>query len=83
MGTQTITDTHSATTFTNWGRQETSGATSVTVKQQFGSVIVAVGNETGIHMNMTQENAIIFAQAIIEAATGKATQEDAFRFVKE
>ena len=83
MGTQTITDTHSATTFTNWGRSETTSQTSVTVKQSFGSVIVAVGSETAIHMNMTAQNAIIFAQAIIEAATGTATTPDAFQFVNE
>jgi len=87
MGTQTMTENHETTTVRNYGQGETEITTGcgVVVKATGGKVSFMIGGAQGdsIHMKMTQENAIIYAQAIIQAATNASGYDDAFRFVQE
>ena len=75
MGTQTMTSTHEMTTYSDWGKVENDIDGSVTVKRTSGRVLVAMGAKEGAWMKMAYNDAIAFANAILEAAQdGHATQ---------
>ena len=86
MGTQTMTSTHEMTIYSDWGQVENDTNGSVTVKRlasTTGQVLVAMGTKEGAYMKMTFNDAIAFANAILEAAQDGYAGEDAYCFSHE
>ena len=83
MGTQTMTSTHEMTTYSDWGKVENDIDGSVTVKKTSGRVLVAMGAKECALIKMAYNDAIAFANAILEAAQDGHAVEDRYCFSHE
>lgn len=81
MGTQTMTETISGTTSTDWTSKPIEGTVSVVVKRS-GTVRVSMSGHQGMGatISMSNADAIEFARAVMAAATGVNCYEDAYEF---